>query len=124
MFGDEENSGGHVFRSALQLMIDRDDTDFTIYNNSDYVPQLEISRFPEEMRQKVYEEKNYEVKESAKGTSSHTGEFLVESAIDFVSTNYCRFETPISTNITPKSRKKRNDMNTKKYKIQLSVYRP
>lgn len=97
-----KDSGGQVLRKALQPLVHETDPDVTIYNHSDYIPQLEISRFPEEIRNKVYEEKQFEVKESASGTSSHTGEFLVKSAIDFISTNYSRFESPVSTVKSPK----------------------
>lgn len=99
---DLKDPGGQVLRKALRTIVDTKEKAFTIYNNSDYIPQLEMSRFPEDVRTRLYENKKFNVKDTANGTSAYTGEFLVESAIDFISTNYSRFEQPVSTTTPPR----------------------
>lgn len=117
---DIKDTGGQVLRKALKNVVNEKDKAFTIYNHSDYMPQLEMSRFPDNLREKVYENKSYNVKDSASGTSSYTGEFLVKSAIDFISTNYSRFESPVSTDKPPRLQKPSETFeNNSKYNCQF-----
>lgn len=97
-----KDPGAEVVRRALRNMIEKDGRQFTIYNYSDYHPQLEISRFPYEIRERAYENKNYKIRDSATGTFSHTGGFLANAAVDFISSNYSRFDNPVSTEKPPK----------------------
>lgn len=99
-----KDPGAEVLRRALRTMIEKSSSEFRIYNHSDYTPQLEISRFPYDVRERAYEENNYEILEDSSGTFSHTGGFLVNSALRFVSLNYSRFEQPVSTEKPPGSK--------------------
>lgn len=100
---DVKDGGGQVLRKALQQLAYSTESDFTIYNHSEYQPQLEISRLPHDVRDYMYENKEYTIQESAKGTPAYSGEFLVTAAINFISNNYSSFTSPVSTEIPPKS---------------------
>lgn len=96
------DEGAEVVREVLQKLVEVDGSNFQIYNTSQYQPQLEISRLPHEDRETVYEEKDYSIKSDAQGTFINTGKFLSTSAIEFVSTNYPRFDNPVTTTKAPK----------------------
>lgn len=97
-----KDPGGEVVRTALQTIVESDESRFNIYNHSDYYPQLEMSRLPYDVREYAYDEKDYRIQDDASGTFSHTGGFLADAAVDFISSNYSRFESLVSTSKPPR----------------------
>lgn len=63
-----------MVRRTLKTTVDREEEKFTIFNYTDFIPQLEISRLPHDVRQKAYNENEYRVEDSASHTFAHTGQ--------------------------------------------------
>lgn len=116
---ESKDPGGTVVRRALQTIIESDYSEFTIYNHSDYRPQLEISRLPHDVREYAYKEKEYSIQNDSTGTFSHTGGFLANAAVDFISSNYSRFDSLVSTTKPPGSLNK-NAKSGSKYSVNNS----
>jgi len=94
------DAGADIVREVLQKLVDVEGSEFQIYNTSQYQPQLEISRLSHEDRETVYE-KDYSIKHDTQNTFINTGKFLSNAAIDFISTNYSRFDSPVCTTKAP-----------------------
>lgn len=105
-----EDIGREVVRDSLQVLLEKDSDSFTIYNNSRYHPQLEISRFPHNIREQIYDNIDLTVESDASGTPSHSAEFIANAATQFISNNYARFDDPVSTNKAPGPQNKETEV--------------
>jgi ribonuclease HI len=96
-----KDTGAKVIREALQVLLQSDEQEFTIYNNTEYLPQLEISRFPESIRQHIYETKDYSIEDNANRNPSKNASFISRSATNFFVQNAHKFNYPPTTNKSP-----------------------
>lgn len=107
-----KNSGSYVIRQALREILKCDGENLKICNLTEFKPQLEISRLPHNVRERVYNKKEISIEERTSNSKSNTGQYLVNSLIDFVCKNYRKFDNPIRTDLPPRSGTEHQDTNS------------